>query len=1049
MAVIVLAFAISIAIATFVENDFGSQSARSIIYNAWWFNALLFLGIINLTGTIIMGRLYTKRKFTIFLFHLAFLFILGGAAITRFFGFEGIMHIRTGDSSNTIVSSSNYLTISAISGEERLTREKQVYLSPITDNFRTIRLNTGKNIIKATCIEYIQGAVEKIADVTGGKPMIEIVVSSEKGRLSYIVSENEPVKIGKVLFTFNDSSNTDGVNIISSGKDELMIYSGIAGTVMRMSDQQTDTVTAGKTSSLKIRQLYKLGGIMLVPSMFSNSGKREVSAGDKESRDLLPDALIINVTFGNETKTIKYIAYKDRINTPKTIKLNGASVSVSYGPKVIQLPFSLGLNRFILERYPGSNSPSWFESRVTLTDQKSSINEQKRVYMNNVLKYNGYRFYQSSYDTDEMGTIFSVNHDAGTWVTYTGYLMLATGIILSLFNRNSRFGKLSNALSQLRMSTVKSALLLITGIFLFEHTSAAVLPDNSQVDKDHARRFGTLLIQDPAGRIKPVNTLSSELLRKVSGKTTFMEQDPDQVLLGMLAYPEYWQHIAMIRVSHPEIQKILNIPGRYVSFSGVFDINEENVPYRLSQYVSNAYQKKPANRNTFDNEIIRLDERVNLCYQVYSGNFLRIFPKPGDESGTWYSPSNFQGHFKGNDSIFVSSIIPLYMQSLNESTAGKMTVPDEALTALHNFQIAYGKNLIPGEFKVRLEILNNRLNLFDRLGSAYGLAGFILLILLFMTIFIPRLNLRPYTKAFVWIIGLFFIIHFLGLIARWIISGHAPWSNGYESLIYIAFATVLAGLILSHKSTITLSVTAILAWLILFVAHLNWMDPQITNLVPVLKSYWLLIHVAVITASYGFLAMGAVMAFLNLILMIAQTKGNHIRTHQIITEFSLVIEMTLIIGLYLLTIGTFLGGVWANESWGRYWGWDPKETWALVSVLIYAFVAHMRLVPGLKGNYLFNLMSLLAFSSIIMTYFGVNYYLSGLHSYAKGDPLPVPSFVYYALAIIGLVALLAWENQRRMKLLEVDAPEQGLISSGTKFRKPNSTITVVDHVDDL
>jgi cytochrome c-type biogenesis protein CcsB len=389
------------------------------------------------------------------------------------------------------------------------------------------------------------------------------------------------------------------------------------------------------------------------------------------------------------------------------------------------------------------------------------------------------------------------------------------------------------------------------------------------------------------------------------------------------------------------------------------------------------------------------------------------------------------------------------MQSLNESTAGKMTVPDEALTALHNFQIAYGKNLIPGEFKVRLEILNNRLNLFDRLGSAYGLAGFILLILLFMTIFIPRLNLRPYTKAFVWIIGLFFIIHFLGLIARWIISGHAPWSNGYESLIYIAFATVLAGLILSHKSTITLSVTAILAWLILFVAHLNWMDPQITNLVPVLKSYWLLIHVAVITASYGFLAMGAVMAFLNLILMIAQTKGNHIRTHQIITEFSLVIEMTLIIGLYLLTIGTFLGGVWANESWGRYWGWDPKETWALVSVLIYAFVAHMRLVPGLKGNYLFNLMSLLAFSSIIMTYFGVNYYLSGLHSYAKGDPLPVPSFVYYALAIIGLVALLAWENQRRMKLLEVDAPEQGLISSGTKFRKPNSTITVVDHVDDL
>jgi cytochrome c biogenesis factor len=156
--------------------------------------------------------------------------------------------------------------------------------------------------------------------------------------------------------------------------------------------------------------------------------------------------------------------------------------------------------------------------------------------------------------------------------------------------------------------------------------------------------------------------------------------------------------------------------------------------------------------------------------------------------------------------------------------------------------------------------------------------------------------------------------------------------------------------------------------------------------------------------------------------------------------------MTLIIGLYLLTIGTFLGGVWANESWGRYWGWDPKETWALVSVLIYAFVAHMRLVPGLKGNYLFNLMSLLAFSSIIMTYFGVNYYLSGLHSYAKGDPLPVPSFVYYALAIVGLVALLAWENQRRIKLFEAEA--ERLFIATENSRKPNSLISVAENVDD-
>jgi len=193
------------------------------------------------------------------------------------------------------------------------------------------------------------------------------------------------------------------------------------------------------------------------------------------------------------------------------------------------------------------------------------------------------------------------------------------------------------------------------------------------------------------------------------------------------------------------------------------------------------------------------------------------------------------------------------------------------------------------------------------------------------------------------------------------------------------------------------------------------MDPQITNLVPVLKSYWLVIHVATITASYGFLALGALLACINILLMVMQTGKNYQYINLTVRELSNIIEMTLIAGLYLLVIGTFLGGVWANESWGRYWGWDPKETWALVTVLVYAFIAHMRMVPGLKGVYTFNLASLLGFSTVIMTYFGVNFYLSGLHSYAKGDPLPVPSFVYYTLVIIFVIALVAFINYRRLE----------------------------------
>ena len=197
------------------------------------------------------------------------------------------------------------------------------------------------------------------------------------------------------------------------------------------------------------------------------------------------------------------------------------------------------------------------------------------------------------------------------------------------------------------------------------------------------------------------------------------------------------------------------------------------------------------------------------------------------------------------------------------------------------------------------------------------------------------------------------------------------------------------------------------------VAHLSWMDPEVTNLVPVLKSYWLTIHVSIITASYGFLALSMLLGFINLLLMILKSKNNVKMINLRIKELTIINERSITIGLYMLTIGTFLGGVWANESWGRYWGWDPKETWALVSVLLYAFILHMRFIPGLKGNYAFNFASLIGYFSILMTYFGVNYYLSGLHSYAAGDPVPVPDFVFYALGIIAILAIWAFVKERK------------------------------------
>jgi cytochrome c-type biogenesis protein CcsB len=238
-------------------------------------------------------------------------------------------------------------------------------------------------------------------------------------------------------------------------------------------------------------------------------------------------------------------------------------------------------------------------------------------------------------------------------------------------------------------------------------------------------------------------------------------------------------------------------------------------------------------------------------------------------------------------------------------------------------------------------------------------------------------------------------------------------------MIYIAWATLLAGLLFSRKSEMTLAVTSILSAIILMVAHLSWMDPEITNLVPVLKSYWLTVHVATIVASYGFLGLGALLAFVNLLSFIAKRKSNIDSLNLSIKELTYVIEMTLTFGLILLTIGNFLGGIWANESWGRYWGWDPKETWALASIIFYSFVLHMRFIPGLQSLYAFNLAALITFASILMTYFGVNFYLSGFHSYAAADPVPIPTFGYYTVAVIAVVALWAYFNNERLKPKQV------------------------------
>jgi len=279
-------------------------------------------------------------------------------------------------------------------------------------------------------------------------------------------------------------------------------------------------------------------------------------------------------------------------------------------------------------------------------------------------------------------------------------------------------------------------------------------------------------------------------------------------------------------------------------------------------------------------------------------------------------------------------------------------------------------------------------------------------------VFNPKAKVLKYSKYIIWLVVAGFAFHTIGLGIRWYVSERAPWSNGYESLIYIAWTTTLAGIIFTRKSLGGLAATMILAGTILLVAMLSYLDPEITPLVPVLKSYWLTIHVSLIAGSYGFLMLGAIIGMINLILMIFLTEDNKKRIKEIITEMTYISEMTLVGGLVMISIGTYLGGVWANESWGRYWGWDAKETWALVTILVYAFILHMRIIPRLYSLYNYNLATLFGFASVAMTYFGVNYYLSGLHSYAAGDPVPIPTWVYIAVFCAVVVSVSAFWRKK-------------------------------------
>lgn len=1014
MSLMLIAFAIAIGSATFIENDFGTEAAKAVVYNATWFEVLLVLLGINLVANIFRYKMWRREKLVVFSFHLSFIVILAGAAITRYIGYEGVMSIREGETESTMLSEKSYVILELKEGDRLVQSTREVLMSPLSERAYRDRVTINGKEFRFRSVRYVPNAQEVLVrgNPGDGEPYLVMVVSSgTAGRNNLIIKAGDQRNIMGVRYIFNQPAEEDAFNLRMNGSVvEFMAPEAV--TAMAMMGGTNDTLLPGQWHPFEMRKLYGMGDNRIVLTDIYEYGKVDfTSYKGKDMRFM--NAMVVEAQSEGKSTTIALRGGRGYKGEPSMAELNGAEIRMVYGAKDLQLPFSLKLVDFQLDRYPGSNSPSSYASEVVLIDEKHGVERPYRIFMNNVLNYGGYRFFQSSYDKDELGTVLSVNKDAaGTFVTYLGYFLMTLGMLLALVVPNTRFALLGRLMNK-KASVIVLFMMLSSALGAQSHDHSADMSQLKEVDKKHAASFGELLVQDHDGRLKPLNTLASEMLRKVSRKTSFAGMNPEQVLIGMQMEPEKWQLVRMIKVSHPELKKFLNITGNHAAFVDMLDFNQGG-GYKLRDLVSQTYARKSAERSKFDNDIIAVDERVNIAYYVYTGELLKIFPDPRDSHFPWFTPGSRPEGLNPDDSAFVASAFSVYFSSL---ASGNMDQANLILDGMKTYQKKYGADIMPSDAKVRAEIVYNKLMIFDRLGNLYALAGVIMLVLVFMNIFRERIWINRTLNVFFWIMVVFFALQTLGLAMRWYIAGRAPWSNGYESMIYIGWVTVLAGLVFARKSQMTIAATSIMASIILMVAHLAWLDPEITNLVPVLKSYWLTIHVSVITASYGFFALGALLGFINLIIMIMKTDSNFGRLAQKIKELNYINERTIIIGLYLLTIGTFLGGIWANESWGRYWGWDPKETWALVTVLIYAFIAHMGYVPGLKTDYSFSFASLVALSSVIMTYFGVNYYLSGLHSYAAGDPVPIPSFVYYTVAVVAIVSITAYISERRFRYL--------------------------------
>lgn len=643
------------------------------------------------------------------------------------------------------------------------------------------------------------------------------------------------------------------------------------------------------------------------------------------------------------------------------------------GMKEEKLPFSLCLQKFEAKMHDGTNAAADYSSKFTVIDGDDK--SEGEVSMNNIYSHRSYRLYQSSYDEDGKGSVLAINADPfGIPVTYTGYALLFISLVWMLFDPKGGYRKLLKSPLLKKGALMIALILSMANIQTLHAESATGNLQNAVLPKETAEKFGELhiLYND---RICPVQTFALDFCKKIYGARSYQGLTAEQVLSGWIFYGNTWANEPFIKIKSGEMKTAMNLPD-YASLNTFF--NREMGGYTIGQYVQEYYNGQ---QDKFHQQAADIDGKIQIIMELREGISLKVLPytftknvkatkdhsfiKAG--TTTWFSPvDKLPQAVEHQHALYIRNVFSLLNGDVK---AGNTSRVNEFFVKMKKYQEVSSGNSLPTATQYKAERINNAFPFATILFMANLTLGFIAL---FYTIYrmTKKKEIKVLNIALPILLGVSFLALTFGLALRWIISGNVPMSNGYESMLTVAWFVMLISILMQLRIRIVMVFGFLISGFFLLVSHINQMDPAIGQMMPVLNSPLLSIHVSIIMMSYALLSLT----------FICGIMGICMRSHG--EELQALSRIFLYPALTTMGFGIFIGAIWANVSWGNYWSWDSKETWALITFMIYAVVVHTQSLPVFRKPLVYHIYITLAFLSIAMTYFGVNYFLTGMHSYA-------------------------------------------------------------------